>query len=140
MPALCGLPKKRLLACQAVLVLALSGVAGTTGATAAPTVKSDLGGDYVSFINALSHIASQNRSNCAKMATALKSYINSHHAYLESLQARSRKMTTAQKVVFGREYGSKLAAAIRSFTENVLACVTNADVQAALATVKKLNP
>ena len=63
-----------------------------------------------------------------------------HHAEIASLQARALAMTKAQKLAFGLQYGSKLAAAVRTFTENVLACVTSAEVQAALKTVKGINP
>ena len=140
MPISCGLPKKGPLACLVVLVLALSAAVGTTSAGAAPAAQRDLGGDYVALVNSLSQIASHDRSNCVKMAADLKSYIAAHHAEIASLKARSQKLTKAQKLAFGREYGAKLAAAVRTFTQNVLACVTSAEVQAALATVKGINP
>lgn len=136
MPVARGFTEKRHLACQVFLVLALAAAASTTSAAAAPTRHSDLGGDFVAFVNSLSHIAAQDRSNCTKMAADLKSYVNSHHAALASLEARARHLTKAQKVAFGREYAVRLATALRVLTQNVLACAANAQVRAALAALQ----
>jgi len=135
----CGLSKKRLLACAIALTLVLSAAVGTAGAGAAPAAAQGLNGPkFIAFVNSLAQIAARDRSSCTKMAVDLKAYVASHRGEIATFKAEASHMTRAQKLVFAERYGAKLETAIGNFTRNVVACVLNPAVRAALATLKAI--
>jgi hypothetical protein len=117
-------------------VLALSCATVARASTSAS--PSSYTSEYVSLYNQITQIFSKDKGNCVKMATDLKAWGVSHKTQLAQLQAEAPKLSKIELAGAALRVVGQITSDAETIAQDVTACATNPQVQAALAAENKL--